>query len=75
MITPHKYCGLDLAPVKPVLNRNLLIANKYSFRVYELPNLRIIVDGLTFRKKIRAIAEQNEFIYVACSKTLYTVKH
>lgn len=55
MIIPYKYCGLDLAPIKPVVNKNMIVCNKYSYRVYQLPELKILIDGLTFDKKIRAI--------------------
>ena len=55
MIKPQKYCGLDLQRVKPVINKNLIICNKYSYRVYSLPELKILIDGVTFDKKIRCI--------------------
>lgn len=74
MIIPEKYSGLDLSNVKPVVNRNLIVANKYSYRIYSLPDLKYILDSIIFDKKIRAIYSQNEFVYVGCSNKLYTIK-
>jgi hypothetical protein len=74
MIVPEKYSGLDLSSVKPIINRNLIIANKYSYRIYSLPDLKYILDSIIFEKKIRAIYSQNEFVYVGCSNKLYTIK-
>lgn len=66
MIIPEKYSGLDLISIPPIINNNLVVANKYSYRIYTLPNLKYVLDGLVFDHKIRAIFSQNEYVYVGC---------
>ncbi|KAM3137957.1 hypothetical protein pb186bvf_009852 [Paramecium bursaria] len=75
MIIPYKQIGLDLSNVKPFLNNSLIIAQKYTYRIYQLPELKTKIDGLIFDHKIRSIYSQNEFIYVAVQNKLYTIKH
>lgn len=36
--------------------------------------MKLLIDGLTFDKKVRAIYSQNEFMYIACKNKLYTIK-
>ena len=55
MIIPEKFSGLDLTSVKPIMNQNLIVANKYNYRIYSIPDLKYILDGIIFNKKIRAI--------------------
>ncbi|CAD8052065.1 unnamed protein product [Paramecium sonneborni] len=74
MIIPEKFSGLDLSTIKPILNQNLIVANKYNYRIYSIPDLKYILDGIIFNKKIRALFCQNEFMYVGCGKKVYTIK-
>ncbi|CAK55821.1 unnamed protein product (macronuclear) [Paramecium tetraurelia] len=74
MIIPEKFSGLDLSSIKPIMNQNLIVANKYNYRIYSIPDLKYILDGIIFNQKIRAMYCQNEFMYVGCGKKVYTIK-
>lgn len=55
MFVPEKFSGLDLNGVKPILNHNLIVANRYNYRIYSIPDLKYILDGIILDKKIRAM--------------------
>lgn len=55
MFVPEKFSGLDLTGVKPILNHNLIVANRYNYRIYSISDLKYILDGIVLDKKIRAM--------------------
>lgn len=55
MFVPEKFSGLDLNGVKPIFNHNLIVANRYNYRIYSIPDLKYILDGIILDKKIRAL--------------------
>ena len=61
LIVPYKYASLDLSHVPATLMNNnnnqfLTAVSKYWYRVYKLPQLKIMFDSVIFEGKIRALA-------------------
>jgi hypothetical protein len=82
LLVPYKYSSLDLTTVNPTLmstggNSYLTVASKYWYRVYKLPQMKILLDSVIFDGKIRAIGQgsNDDHIFVAIRNRIYVMKY
>jgi hypothetical protein len=82
LLVPYKYSSLDLVAAQPTLMSNsqnyfLTVVSKYWYRVFKLPQLKILLDSVVFEGKVRAIAQgsNDEHVFVAVRRRIYVMKH
>lgn len=82
LLCPQKYSSLDLVPINPTLMSNgasyfLTVVSKYWYRIYQLPQMKILLDSVVFDGKIRAISQgsNDSHIFVAVRNTIYVMKY